>query len=618
MCGIVALVSADRAPEEGAVERATRRLAHRGPDGEGFAKFPTAHLGHRRLAVIDLVTGTQPMFDGARRRCIVFNGEIYNYRELRRELDSQGHAFATSSDTEVVLAAVAAWGAKEPQHLRGMFAFAVWDTVEKTLTCARDPFGEKPLYTVVCDDGTFAVASELPALLAAGGFRPELDREAVDLYLNLLYVPPDRTIFRNVSVLSPGHVLVWSSGRVTTTRYFTPKLSTEAIADPRDAAREVRARIEHAVESQRVADVPLGAFLSGGLDSTTIVACLAGRSHRPVTTFSVGFRDFVDELPFANEVAERYRTDHHAVQAETNVGEILDTLVDVYGEPFADSSSVPTWQICGYACRFVTVALSGDGGDEIFGGYGTYAMLLDDARLTAKDRSFASLVVARIAAKALMAAGVRTPWAEEANRNFRRARSIRAFPDPWDRHVAASTSEGDETAALWERPPGGGVARTLRASFGPADASGPLDAATAFDLSCYLPGDILVKVDRAAMAHGLETRAPFLDVALAEYVLSLPASLRFADGELKYLLRRACSDLWTESVKRRGKQGFGGPVAGWLARPDVASRFAHVLRSGGPLTALLPGLRHGRPKNRRLQWAVLQLGLWLDRHPELL
>jgi asparagine synthase (glutamine-hydrolysing) len=245
-------------------------------------------------------------------------------------------------------------------------------------------------------------------------------------------------------------------------------------------------------------------------------------------------------------------------------------------------------------------------------------MLLEDARLTAKDRSFASLAVARLAAKAMMGAGFRTPWTEEANRRFRRARSIRAFPDPWDRHVAGSTFESDETAALWGRPAGAGVAPALRASFGPGESSGPLDAAVAFDLSCYLPGDILVKVDRAAMAHGLETRAPFLDVALAEFVLSLPASLRFAGGELKALLRQACSDLWTESVKRRGKQGFGGPVSGWLARPDVASRFAHVLRPGGPLVALLPGLRQGRPKNRRLQWAVLQLGLWLDRHPELL
>ena len=618
MCGIVAYVRDGAAPALGAVERATRRLAHRGPDGEGFARFPEAHLGHRRLAVIDLAGGAQPMYDVTGRCCIVFNGEIYNHRELRRELTSLKHTFRTVSDTEVVLAAAAEWGVRAPEHLFGMFAFAIWDSADRTLFCARDRFGEKPLYSTVLNDGTFAVASELPALLAGGGFRPELDRQAVDLYLNLLYVPPDRTIFRNVSVLGPAHTLLWSRGRVVTERYWSPRLSSSPVTDPREAALTVRGLIERAVESQRVADVPLGAFLSGGLDSTTIVACLARRSERRVTTFSVGFADFVDELPFADEVARLYRTEHHALRAETNVGDILDALVDVYGEPFADSSSIPTWQMCGYARRFVTVALSGDGGDEIFGGYESYAMLMDDQRLAAKDRSFASLAVARLAAKAMLAVGAGTRWAKDANRRYRRARAVRACPDPWERHVRASTFADDATAALWKRPAGRGPAATLRASFPPDSVRDPLDAAVAFDLNCYLPGDILVKVDRAAMAHGLETRAPFLDAALAEFVLSLPSSLRFAGGELKHLLRRAVSDLWTETVRNRRKQGFGGPVAGWLARPDVESRMARVLRADGPLLALLPGLAGGRPRNRRLQWAVLQLGLWLDRHPELL
>jgi len=618
MCGIVALVADNAPPAAGAVERATRRLAHRGPDGEAFARFPEAHLGHRRLAVIDLVTGDQPMHDAAGRRCIVFNGEIYNYRELRLELEGLGHAFRTASDTEVVLTAVAQWGAGAAARLRGMFAFAVWDGVERTLLAARDRFGEKPLYTALLDDGTFAVASELPALLATEGIRPVIDPEAVDLYLNLLYVPPDRTIFKNVSVLPPAHTLVWSHGRVAIARYAAPRLSEGKITDPRDAALEARRLIEAAVSSQRVADVPLGAFLSGGLDSTTIVACLARGSDRPVTTFSVGFTDFVNELPYAAEVAALYGTEHHALEATTDVGEILDRLVDVYGEPFADSSAVPTYQICEYARRFVTVALSGDGGDEIFGGYGTYAMLIDDERLQAKDRRFAAMAVARLAAKALMALGLAPSWAGEANQAYRRLRAIRAHPDPWVRHVRASTFVTDQTAALWGRPAGAGPETALRPSFATEGTHGALDTAVGFDLACYLPGDILVKVDRAAMAHGLETRAPFLDADLAEFVLGLPASIRFAGGELKSLLRRACSDLWTESVRARGKQGFGGPVPGWLARPDVASRMARVLRGNGPLCALLPGLRDARPRNPRLQWAVLQLGLWLDRHPEFL
>jgi asparagine synthase (glutamine-hydrolysing) len=342
--------------------------------------------------------------------------------------------------------------------------------------------------------------------------------------------------------------------------------------------------IERAVERQTAADVPVGAFLSGGLDSSTIVAVMSRRGGDPVKTFSVGFGDLINELPFARDAAAACGTDHHEMEMDIDVAAMLERMTDAYDEPFGDSSNIPTFLVAEYARRSVKVVLTGDGGDEIFGGYDWYRPLLDGA-------------------------------ADDAAKS----------PDPWDRHVAGASALTSDRSALWggpaSQPP---AAAAVRDRYIPSDSIAGIDRATSFDVACYLPGDILAKVDRAAMAHGLETRSPFLDVDLAEFVLGLPSRLRFAGGgagKLKHLLRQACQDLWPASVRGRGKQGFGAPVRHWLARPDVDALWRRVTAAASPLAALLPGVRAQavleqlRPQRK---WTLLCLGLWLERRSQCL
>jgi asparagine synthase (glutamine-hydrolysing) len=419
-------------------------------------------------------------------------------------------------------------------------------------------------------------------------------------------VPPDRTIYENVHVLPPAHSAVLrADARPEPWRYWEPRYSCHDGIDGDEAVAQVRTLLERAVGRQTVADVPVGAFLSGGLDSTTIVGLMSAGLAEPVKTFSVGFEDLIDELPFARDVAAAYRTDHHELQMSIDVAAMLGRMTDVYDEPFGDSSNIPTFLVSEYARRSVKVVLSGDGGDEIFGGYDWYRTLLGAAE---------------------GATGT----------------------EVWERHVATSTGALSDRAPLWGRHAAPAAGFALRGSHPAPPGSAGMDGASAFDVSCYLPGDILCKVDRAAMAHGLETRSPFLDVDLAEFVLGLPWQLRFADptgsaslpasrghaaqsapgsagappsraAPLKYLLRAACQDLWPDSVRSRGKQGFGAPVRHWLQQPEVAALWDRATRDDAPLTFLLPGLRSVAPDLRpQRRWTLLCLGLWLERNPACL
>lgn len=563
MCGIAVILpgSALETPAD-AIERMTAALAHRGPDAQACLHMPGCELGHTRLSIIDIEGGAQPMTDARGRFHIVFNGEIYNHCELRRELEQLGVAFRTRSDTEVLLQAFERYGEGMLKRLSGQFAFAIWDAVEHELFVARDRFGEKPLYWAAAPGGQVILASEIKAILASGLVSPRIDLASVEAYLGLYYVPPNRTIYENIHVLPPAHAARLKEGSRTAWRYWTPRYS-HINASEAEAVDRVRSLLSRAVERQTVADVPVGAFLSGGLDSTTIVALMSEQANQPVRTYAVGFGELIDELPFARAAADAYATDHHEMQMGIDVPDALARMTGIYDEPLGDSSNIPTFLLAEYARRHVKVVLSGDGGDEVFGGYAWYAPLL-----------------------------------QQTGDSFRR-------------HLANSTALDDDRARLWgTRAP---VNALVSDAFRPADDVRDIDRATAFDVACYLAGDILVKVDRAAMAHGLETRAPFLDAELAEFVLGLPWQMRFKGGSLKHLLRAACGDLWPESIRARGKQGFGAPVRNWLEHPGVASAWSRVTHRDSALSALLPGApavaNELRPQRR---WSLLCLGLWLE------
>src|SRR5438128_3230435 len=339
-------------------------LGHRGPDAYGYAAVDGCQLGHTRLSVIDLSSGAQPMSDINERYWITFNGEIYNYRELRRELVARGYQFRTQSDTEVLLCGFQEWREGLLDRLRGMFAFAIWDCVEQRLFAARDLFGEKPIYYAETSDGSLIVASEMKAITASKLVRTSMDLTSVDAYLALGYVPPDRTIYSEVRTLPPGHYLVWQNSRAAVAPYWKPRFEPVHIS-LEEAAEELRRLLRQSVGRQMVADVPVGAFLSGGLDSSTVVALMQEHSRIPIKTFSVGFGSHINELPYAREVAERYRTEHHEIDlGAPDIAPLLDRMAVVYDEPFADSSNIPTYLLSEYARQWVKVVLSGDGGDE--------------------------------------------------------------------------------------------------------------------------------------------------------------------------------------------------------------------------------------------------------------
>jgi len=619
MCGIAAIaVGSQTDIDKGAIDRMVARLVHRGPDANRWQCLPGCHLGHTRLSVIDLETGSQPMVDASDRYWITFNGEIYNYKELRKHLVSKGHPFRTQSDTEVILRAYSEWGPPCLDRLRGMFAFAIWDTERQVVFAARDLFGEKPLYYALLPDGALVLASEIKALLASGLVVPELDLDAIDAFLALGYVPPDRTAYRNVESLRPGHYLEWQAGHVAVTRYWKPKLTVGSIA-LQDAAARLRELMVQAVRRQTVADVPVGAFLSGGVDSSTIVALMSLQAPAPVRTFSVGFGELINELPYARLVAHRYSTEHHEINLEIPpLGELFHRVSEAYDEPFGDSSSIPTYLMSEFARRHVKVVLSGDGGDELFGGYEWYQILLKseaDATPWSVRATLGLLGRGRyLIGKAL---GQKRGSGKAVDPRRQMPSRARARSDAWTRHVASRLyfSEAERTR-LW------GPARNRVNSFAPGSYYMPepgtrgIDQAFYFDLTSYLPGDILVKVDRAAMAHGLETRTPFLDRDLVEFALSLPAQIKVTDADSKIIMRTALSEYWPPGIRTRPKQGFGVPFATWLSDPEIRELTLGVFAPGSRLRHLLPGLQSDSvPLDSYQAWLLLTLGVWLEKHP---
>jgi asparagine synthase (glutamine-hydrolysing) len=619
MCGICGMVSTERSapPQAGVVARMNARLVHRGPDSDGLFDGGQAILAARRLSIIDLDGGDQPIANEDGSVVVVQNGEIYNYRELRRELEQRGHRFATASDTEVLVHLYEEHGDAFLPRLRGMFALAIWDSRQRRLLLARDRFGIKPLYYRVVD-GTVAFASELKAMLELPDFSREIDPRAVAAYLAFNSIPSPLTIFAEARKLPPGSSLVWRDGELSEARYARPApVAREAVrrGPAEELAAELRETLRDSVRAHLVADVPVGVLLSGGVDSAGLAALAAGESGEAVRTFSIGFEEeSFDELARARLVARRYGTDHHELVLRPDAAELLPKLVEAFDEPFGDSSAVPTYLVSQLAAGEVKVALSGEGGDELFGGYYTYVADLLAPRLGWLARIASPLI------EALPSSDAKASFDYKAKR-FARA----AHLPPLDRHHAWKEIFSPELrgsllsgmASEWD------PVDLYRKRYAETAGAEPLARLQDVDLGIYLVDDLLVKTDRSSMAHSLELRVPFLDRQVADFALGLATPLKVRGTAKKRLLRQALAPLLPEEILRGPKQGFSIPLAGWLRGP--LQPFARETLSPATLerqgcldpaavTPLLDAHCSGREDLSRQLWGLMAFTLWFDRY----
>jgi asparagine synthase (glutamine-hydrolysing) len=584
------------------VERMARVLEHRGPDDEGFHVKGPVGLGFRRLSIIGLATGHQPIFTEDGRLAIIFNGEIYNYLSLRGELEARGHRFRTETDTEVILLAYREWGADSVRRLRGMFAYAIWDEAARTLFLARDRLGIKPLY-YSWDGRALRFGSEIKALLQDPDMRVTLDPLALDEYLTYLYVPAPRSIFREIRKLRPGHTLTVTEKGIEDREYWDLAIRPGPARNEVETAEGLREALRETVAAHLMSEVPLGAFLSGGIDSSAVVGTMAGLLDQPVRTASIGFReDAYDELPFARRVAAAFGADAHERTVEARAADILDRLTWHYDEPFADSSMVPTWYVSQVARERVTVCLSGDGGDENFAGYRRMRYDFLENRIRARIPRWARRrVLAPVAAA--------YPKADRLPRIFRGKTLLT--------NLTLSPERAYHNTMRWFTPAMKGrlYRPALQASVGEHDAFSvqeeffrrsegwhPLSRIQYVDFKTYLPDDILAKVDRASMAHSLEVRVPLLDHLFVEHAAAIPAAMKLKHGEGKYIFKRALRGLLPEEVLARPKMGFGVPLDRWF-RGDLKRPFEErVLAPGSYLES------HFEPAAIRALWNEHQSG----------
>ena len=598
-------------PDQLAVMSAT--LVHRGPDSDGTFADGSAGLAARRLAIIDLATGDQPIANENGRVTVVQNGEIYNYRELRHELERVGHRFSTSGDTEVLVHLYEEHGERFAERLRGMFAVALWDSERNRLVLARDRFGIKPLYYREAGD-ELAFASELRALP-----RGEIDLDALEAFLSFNSVPGPLTIFRDVQKLQPGHVLTWENGRSELIQYARPapvRASEVRGEEEAELVEELRARLRDSVRAHLVSDVPVGVLLSGGIDSSMLAALAAEEASEPLRTFSIGFEErSFDELADARLVAERYGTQHRELVLRPDAALLLPALAEAFDEPFADSSALPTYLVSQLAAEDVKVALSGEGGDELFGGYYTYA-----ADLLAQRTGWTAPLL-RPLVERLPSSSARASF------DYRAKRFVRAAHlPPLERHHGwKEIFSPDARAELTGRQSGFDPVELLRARFAETEGAELLARLQDVDLGTYLVDDLLVKTDRASMAHSLEARVPFLDPVVTNFALALPSRHKVRGLRKKVLLRKAAAPLVPPELLRRRKRGFSIPAAAWLrgelepfARDTLS---ADRLRSQGffrpeAVTRLIDDHVAGREDLSRQLWGLLSFMLWHERHVE--
>jgi asparagine synthase (glutamine-hydrolysing) len=616
MCGIAGkyTFTADHPIDFGLLRAMTDVLAHRGPDADGFHVGSGIALGHRRLSIIDLSTGDQPVANEDGSVAVVFNGEIYNFAEIRADLVGRGHRFRTQSDTEVIAHGYEEWGDRVVDRLRGMFAIALWDERARRLLLVRDRLGVKPLYYCVTAAGV-TFGSEIKALLEDPTVPRDWSAEALDAYLALQYVPCPRTIYGAIWKLPPGHLLAAENGRVAVRRYWDLTFTGDG-----DPAREeeyldqLDALVSEAVRLRLVSDVPLGAFLSGGIDSTIVVEAMTRTSSSRVVSTSVGFDEHAfDELAYARTVARHLGTESHERVVRPDIVELLPKLAWHLDEPFADSSAVPTYYVSAAAREHVTVALSGDGGDELWAGYARHRVEQWEARarrwLGRSGRRVAA-TIGRRAPLALKGARSLRHLALGADEACARKHAYGLFDDGreslYAKDFAASVADADPFAAF-------------RLAYAACASADPLDRALYVDVKTYLPDDIMTKVDKMSMAVSLESREPLLDHKLLEFAASVPSALKLTHGRTKHLLRRLLERRMPRSIVDRPKHGFEAPIGEWLRGPLAPMVDALLLdgrmRSRGVLddravAKLWREHRSGATDHRHRLWSLVMLELW--------
>jgi asparagine synthase (glutamine-hydrolysing) len=559
-------------------------LHQRGPDEKGALHYPLCTLGQTRLSIIDLSTGNQPMKDNTHDFAITFNGEIYNYRELKKKLEEKGHRFSTTSDTEVILKAYAEYGEDCPKYFDGMFAFAIWDNEKKLLFIARDRFGKKPFYYAYDDDKNFIFASEIKAILASEKIKPILDYGAIDNYLALMYVPPNKTIYKNIFTLSSSESAIVKDGQITKKKYWELNYSPLSISYT-DAKEEVRRLFTEAVKKRMIADVEIGSFLSGGVDSTLVTAYAQKFSSHPLKTFSFGYDNENSELPYAREASQKIKTDHYELHGENSILESLKKSLAYFDEPHADSSNFPQMLLSEFAGKKVKVALTGDGADELFMGYGWYTR---HKFLSYRAHTFEKL-----------------------------------FLNPFQGYLKnIAIFKESERKKLWGNSKN--VADFITKH--PYQKTGnSITDINLFDLATYLPGQLMVKSDRMAMMNSLEVRSPFLDHHLAEFVFNLPEEYKIDGVSGKKIVKDLLAEIMPKEFVYRRKQGFGAPVEVWLQHPEIKNFvYEKIIRKDCALSALFKNEKYKEvftnfyEKNKKevayRTWVLLSLELWLESH----
>ncbi|MFZ3065553.1 MAG: asparagine synthase (glutamine-hydrolyzing) [Nitrospirota bacterium] len=621
MCGICGKLNFDKNKDidKGLIKKMCDTIVHRGPDDEGYYINKNIGLGMRRLSIIDLNTGHQPISNENQKIWIVFNGEIYNYRELKQDLIKKGHQFKTGSDTEAIIHLYEEYDVDCLKLLRGMFAFAIWDEVKSRLFLARDRVGKKPLiYTVA--NNSIIFASELKAIIQDNSVKKEIDFDALDQYMSFQFVPAPYTIFKGINKLPPASYLLCEKGNITVKRYWELDFNNKIIMSEDEYAEGILRELEDAVKLRMISDVPLGALLSGGIDSSAVVAIMARLSDKPIKTFSIGFEEEeYSEIKYARVVAERFKTEHHEFIVKPNIIEILPELTWYYDEPFADKSAVPSYYVAKEAGRHLKVVLNGDGGDEAFAGYGRYdfgnniASLLPSSikrqliRQTIKnyfkisDRSkLASKMIKKIALN-----------------QFPVSRSI-IFPEFFS---------GREKYNLYNHNTKDALNNSILNKIdelleGVEDIKEPIDSMINIDFNHYLSGDLLVKMDIASMANSLEARSPFLDQKLLEFSMSIPCSFKIKNGERKYILKRALSDILPDGILNRNKMGFSIPLIYWLRNELKGFAYQTILNDSDGIKLffnlvyvkqLLDEHASGKKNHALRIWSLIVFEMWYRR-----